>query len=375
MPLFDRIKFDGLNSREWLVYRFPAEQIKLGSVLIVGEGQAAVFVSRGSIADVFTAGSHVLSTGNLPILGKLVNLAYGGQTPFPAEVYFVNLTTKLDMHWGTTDPIQLIDPKYFVRLHIRAFGQFGVKIADVSSFLRELIGSLGDSAVKYQAVLEFYKGVLNTKVKTIVSDIIINQKISAFEISPKLEQISAEAFNKLSPDFMRYGLRVVNFFIQSVNFPDEDTAQINKILEDKAAFEIMGDSRYAAKRSFDVYEGAANNQSGVAGAFVAGGMGIGMGSALTRSVAAQDPAQAAGIKCPDCGAENKKEARFCWDCGRSLAPSKKKTCFKCGAQLEERAKFCCECGASQEEKTCPKCGAKTAPGAKFCSECGEKQEE
>ena len=376
MPLFDRIKFDGLTSREWLIYRYPTEQIKLGTTLIVGEGQAAVFVSRGRIADVFMAGSHVLSTGNLPLLGKLVNLAYGGQTPFTAEIYFVNLTTKLDMHWGTTDSIQLIDPKYFVRLHIRAFGQFGVRIFDVSSFIRELIGSLGDSAVKYQAVLEFYKGVLNTKVKTIISDIIINQKISAFEISPKLEEISAIAHGRLAPDFQRYGLDVVNFFIQSVNFPDEDTEQINKILEDKAAFEIMGDSRYAAKRSFDVYEGAANNSNGVAGAFVAGGIGLGMGSAMSKTAApAQEQAPREIVRCSGCGAENKKEAKFCWDCGKSLAPKKKKLCFSCGAELDEGAKFCSECGASQLKKACVKCGAEIAPGVKFCSECGAKQED
>ena len=113
MAILNRIKFDGLSSREWLVYRYPNEKIVLGSTLIVGEGQAAVFVYQGKIADVFTAGAYVLSTGNLPILGKFVNMIYGGDTPFPAEIYYVNLATKLDMFWGTTDAIQLIDPKYF----------------------------------------------------------------------------------------------------------------------------------------------------------------------------------------------------------------------------------------------------------------------
>ena len=374
MAILNRIKFDGLSSREWLVYRYPNEKIVLGSTLIVGEGQAAVFVYQGKIADVFTAGAYVLSTGNLPILGKFVNMIYGGDTPFPAEIYYVNLATKLDMFWGTTDAIQLIDPKYFVRLHIRAFGQLGVKISDIPAFLRSLIGSLGNSAVKYQAVVEFYKGVLNTKIKTIISDIIINQKISAFEITPKLEEISASALTRLTPDFEKYGLEIVSFYIQSINFPDEDTDQINKILEDRAAFEIMGDNRYATKRSLDVYEGAANNSTGVAGAFVAGGMGFGMGNAmLNHSNSTVEPVMDTTIECPKCNKQNKKGTNFCSCCGAPLKVKKIK-CHSCGAELEEGAKFCNNCGASLAKKICT-CGAELASDARFCHNCGAKQEE
>ena len=373
MAILNRIKFDGLSSREWLVYRYPTEQIVLGSTLIVGEGQAAVFVYQGKIADVFTAGAYVLSTGNLPILGKFVNMIYGGDTPFTAEIYYVNLATKLDMFWGTTDAIQLIDPKYFVRLHIRAFGQFGVKIINIPSFLRELIGSLGNAAVKYQAVVEFYKGLLNTKIKTIVSDIIINQKISAFEITPKLEEISATALTRLAPDFEKYGLKIVNFYIQSINFPDEDTDKINKILEDRAAFEIMGDSRYATKRSFDVYEGAANNSNGVAGAFVAGGMGFGMGNAMmSHADSTVEPVMDNTIECPKCSKQNKKGTNFCSWCGASLKVKKIK-CISCGVELDEGARFCNNCGASQAKKICT-CGMELSPDARFCHNCGAKQE-
>lgn len=373
MAILDRIKFDGLTSREWLVYRYPTEKIVLGSTLIVGEGQAAVFVYQGKIADVFSSGSYVLSTANLPILGSLVNLVYGGKTPFTAEIYYVNLTTKLDMCWGTTDPIQLIDPKYFVRLHIRAFGQFAVKIADTSMFLRELIGSLGNSAVKYKDVIEFYKGILNTKVKTIIADVIINQKISAFEITPRLEDISKVALQRLLGDFKRYGLEIVNFYIQSVNFPDEDFEQINRILEDKAAFEIMGDNRYATKRSFDIYEGAANNSNGVAGAFVAGGMGIGFGSNMARnSSAAVEPVIENSVYCPKCNARNKQGTNFCFSCGTALS-AKKIQCYNCGAEIDESMKFCSNCGASMLKKMCV-CGKEIEPGVKFCPYCGTKQE-
>jgi len=188
----------------------------------VGEGQIAVFVKGGQALDYFSPGTYTLSTQNIPVLQGLINIPFGGRTPFTAEVFFINNTAKLDILWGTTDPISLIDPKYAVRLRVRAFGQFAIKISDYRVFLTELIGALGDSQIiKYDLVIKYFKGVIVTKVKTIIADIIINQKISVLEITPRLEEISMNSKDKLSFEFERFGILIVNFYISSVNFPDE----------------------------------------------------------------------------------------------------------------------------------------------------------
>ena len=404
MAIIDRVKFDGLASRDWLIYKHPSEDLSWGTQLIVGEGQVALFVKNGQICDAFTPGTYTLSTANLPILQGLINLPFGGKTPFTAEVYYINTVTKLDMMWGTSDPIQIIDPKYFTRLRVRAFGQFGMKISDYVLFMRELIGAMNPSdIVKFSKVTDYFKGILVTKVKSIIADVIINHKISALEITPKLEEISETVEAQLEEDFAEFGLTLTNFFIKSINFPEEDFDQINKILENRAEFEIMGDNRYATMRSFDVYEGAANNQSGIAGAFVAGGIGLGAAGTIARQ--AQNDLQAGGGKyCPNCHAQNKPDAAFCSSCGQKLtekedtvacpfcgaqAPAESKfcpscgkdisskVCAKCGAKLSPEAKFCGQCGATVEpaEKTCPGCGAKLAPGTKFCGECGKQVDE
>jgi len=352
MSILDRIKFNGLESRNWLVYRHPKEDLVIGSSLIVGEGQMVVLAKDGRICDEFYPGMHILSTKNIPIFKSIVNIPYGGETPFAAEVYFINTTTKMDMHWGTTDPIQVIDPKYFIRLHIRAFGQFGIKIVDCRKFICELIGAMGSSIVNYDNVMDFYKGVLTTKIKTIISDVIINQKISALEITPKLEEISAIAFERVSRDFGEYGLNVTNFFIQSINFPDEDFEQISKLLEDLAAFEIMGDNRYATKRSFDVYEGAANNEGGVAGAFMSSGLGLGMGMAAAGKFVNGNtvkPLVSSEICCPHCNVFNPTTSNFCSSCGSGLVVSKT-NCTECGSELSRGDKFCNECGTIVQKK-------------------------
>ena len=111
MAVIDVVRFDGLKNRDWLIFKFPSEELVLGAQLIVQEGQAAVFVSGGRVADVFNAGTYTLSTKNLPILKGLVNLPFGHRTPFSAEVYFINTTLRMEINWGTINPIQLIDPE------------------------------------------------------------------------------------------------------------------------------------------------------------------------------------------------------------------------------------------------------------------------
>lgn len=348
MALIDVVKFDGLRSRDWLVYKFPSEELVLGTQLIVQEGQAAIFVIGGEINRTFYPGTYTLNTDNLPILKDIVKSFFGGKTPFSAEVYFVNTAVKLDVNWGTVDPIQLIDPKYFVKLRIRAFGTLGLKVANPENLFRGLIGAMQKyEIVKFDKVREFYRGLLVIKAKSIIADAIINNKISALEISTKLESLSDSVKEKITGSFVEYGMTVNNFYIQSINFPDEDFEKINKILEDKAAFELMGDGRYATKRSFDVYEGAANNQNGVSGAFVSSGVGLGV-------------ALNAGKKIADDLDINDKKSYV--------------KCYKCGSNVPNTSKFCPECGTNLESRIC-ECGNKLLPDAKFCPECGKKVEQ
>lgn len=348
MSILSVVRFDGLKSRDWLIFKYPSDSLVLGSQLIVQEGQTAIFVKNGSICDVFYPGTYTLATENLPILNKLVNLPFGGSTPFSAEVYFLNTTMRLDINWGTIDPIQLIDPKYYVKLRVRAFGQMGLKVSDPAILFRELIGGMQQSEiVKFDKIKEYYRGILVIKVKAAIADAIITNGISALEISTKLESLSERVKEHIAAAFEQYGFVVSNFYIQSINFPDEDFAKINKILEDKAAFEIMGDGRYATKRSFDVYEGAATNSGGVAGAFAAGGIGIGaainMNASMNQTV------------------------------GNPMQNDNMQECPHCHAKIPVNSKFCPECGKGCQETVC-ECGNKLKPGTKFCPECGKKVE-
>lgn len=383
MAIIDVIKFNGFSNRNWLVFRYPGDSFVLGTQLIVGEGQIAIFVKGGKALDVFSAGTYTLKAQNIPILQSFINIPFGNRTPFTAEVFFINRTAKLDILWGTTDPITLIDPKYQVRLRVRAFGQFGIRITDFRVFLTELIGALGDNqVVKFETVVNYFKGVIVSKVKTIISDIVINQKISVLEINPHLENISEMSQRRLSGEFERFGIEIVNFFITSVNFPDEDFEIINKILGEKAAFDIIGDNRYNVKRSFDVMETAAGNEG--SGSIAAAGIGLGLGAGAGMAVgnsfanaASGIPGvsngQASAVTCNKCGVRNLEGTNFCSNCGSKIS-AKKIECYSCKSKIDENAKFCPECGSSSSKKGCSACGKENMPGTKFCSECGVKLE-
>lgn len=382
MAIIDRIKFDGMqNGKDWLVYRYYGDSFVMGTQLIVGEGQVAVFVKGGQALDYFTAGTYTLSTSNIPLLQGIINIPFGGKTPFTAEVYFINKTSKLDISWGTIDPIQLIDPKYNIKLRIRAFGQLGMKVDDYRVFLTELIGAMNPlEVVNYNKMHNYFKGVLVMKVKSLIAQAIIKNRVSALEISASIDEISTFCKEEISGEFYRFGLKVVNFYVQSINFPDEDFAEINKILRDKASFDIIGDQRYVTKRSFDTLETAAGNEGGIAGTFAGAGVGLGVGLGVAGSMTGLSSGintsgyNAKSNCCSKCGRSNADTDVFCGGCGNRLTSMSLK-CSQCGQEVTGNTMFCTSCGSSMNKKSiCKKCGTENEVDTKFCMNCGTKME-
>jgi membrane protease subunit (stomatin/prohibitin family) len=383
----DRIKYDGPpptptgEQTPWLVYKFPYENLVMGSQLIVNQSQEVLFFRDGRALDTFGPGSHTLSTDNLPLLQKIVNLPFGGKTPFTAEIYFINKVAKLDMKWGTTEPIQVVEPRYNIIVNVRGFGQFGIKIADSRNFVTQIVGTLhGDQISDYQRVSSYFKGLVLTKIKDTIADLIVNKKISVFDITTYLNSISTQCEENVSSEFNRFGIEVLNFFIESINIPEEDIAKLREILETRTEFEVLGDQRYTRKRSFDVLEKAASNPEtgGVVGAGMGLGMGLGAGAVaggvfgnVAKEMNATPSEQK--IKCPGCGFENPAGAKFCSNCGAELG-TQPIICPKCKKENPSGSKFCVNCGASLVKIKCPKCSFENQPGAKFCSNCGNKLE-
>lgn len=289
MALIDRIKYDG--PPEILVWKYQrgggqgdTDNLVLGAQLIVNESQEAIFFKGGQALDVFGPGTHTLSTKNMPLLQKLVNLPFGGQTPFTAEVFYVNKTSRLDYKWGTKTPMPIEDPKYNILLNVGCFGQYGLRIDDSRTFVTQIVGTMqewdGDR------VLEYFKGVVLTRVKETIARYLVEKNISISTVTAYVDELSKLAEERIRPEFGKYGLALLNFFISSINIPQEELREIQKAQQERFKIDALGAEKYQMKRAYDVMEGAANNQ-GTIGGLMGAGIGLGVGAQMAAGPIAQ----------------------------------------------------------------------------------------
>ena len=275
--MIDRIKFDS-PSDDILVWKFPSEDLHLGSQLIVNQSQEALFVKGGQVLDLFGPGTHTLSTANIPLLGKLVNMAFGGDTPFTAEVWYINKTVKRNLKWGTKSPIPIIEPKYNFPVNIRAFGLWGIRIQDSRSFLKQIVGSL--SGADSAKVHDYFIGEIVQRLSNIIAKYFVNGGVSIFDVNTKLDELSSLAAETITPEFKRFGIEIINFNIERISIPDDELKKFQEILGRRMEIEQISQAKvgqaYVTMRTFDTLDKAAEN-SGAAGGIMAGGLGLGVG--------------------------------------------------------------------------------------------------
>lgn len=376
MAIVEVVKYNGIpNIMAW---KYPNEELGTWTQVIVNETQEVVFVKEGKILDILGPGRHTLSTENIPILSKLINLPFGGKSPFSAEIWYINKTYSLDVKWGTAPAIQLQDPKYHIFVPVTAYGQFGIQVVDSKTFLTKLVGTLPN--FNHDVLVKYFRGLFVSNVKNIISSYLIKKDISILEINAYISEISEELKTKIKPELEKYGINLVNFYVTSIEAPENDSAviKLKEALSKRAEMDIVGYD-YTTERSFDTLENAAKNE-GSGSNLMNAGMGLGMGLGLSGQFGNQMNSISSKmsisncseskekVKCNKCGCELDKNQKFCPECGTKVGDF----CIACGAKLSKAGqKFCPECGAPQIF-TCPNCQCEIDRNSKFCPECGKK---
>lgn len=282
MALVDVLKYEPGSDLE-TVWKHPSDQIKLGSQLIIGEGQQAIFVKGGQALDVLDSGTHTIVTGNIPLIEKLVNLPFGGNTPFAAEIWFVNTTVKRDLKWGTPSTIPLMDAAIGFPVNVRAFGKWGFRIIDVRSFVTQIVGS--EVEANAAKIREYFIGKIIQSFSSAVSGSIAKGEASVLQINAILSELSDLSSKAICKEFDKFGVELVNFDIESINIPEEDMEKMQavfaKTLEARELSKVDVGGAFNAIKTFEVLNNAASNESdGSIGAMLGAGVGLGAGFPL-----------------------------------------------------------------------------------------------
>src|SRR5512147_527817 len=190
MSIWDKVRGELIDIVQWIddtndtmVYRFERynNQIKYGAQITVREGQSAVFVNEGKIADIFQPGMYKLETENLPVLSTLQGWKYGFNSPFMAEVYFVSTRQFTDLKWGTMNPIMLRDPE-FGPIRLRAFGTYVMRAKDPRKLLQQLVGT--DSRFTLDEITEQLRNFIVSRFAGILGE----SKIPALDLAGKYDE-------------------------------------------------------------------------------------------------------------------------------------------------------------------------------------------
>lgn len=356
MAVVEVVKYEG--DPGLLAWKYPREDLGTWTQLIVNESQEAVLYKDGKALDVFGSGRYTLETRNIPILNKIINLPFGGRSPFAAEVWFVNKLSTLDVKWGTPSPVQMQDPRYQIFVPVRANGMFGIKVEDARQFLVKLVGTM--SSFDRTMLVNYFRGLYVTKVKDALSSYLLKKQISVMEINAYIDELSGYMKERIEPDMAEYGIRLINFYVNEISVPEDDPSvkKLKEALAKKAEMDIIGYD-YRQERSFDALEGAATNPGSAGALFMGAGIGTGMGLGMGNAVGT-----AFGELSKEIRTEEAKDSP-------KAGQDSQMTCPSCGRRIPAGGKFCPECGVPLAKK-CPKCNAAIDGEPRFCPECGEK---
>ncbi len=258
------------DTRDTMVSRFEREghEIKYGAKLTVREGQAAVFIHEGQLADVFTPGLYMLETNNMPLMTTLQHWDHGFKSPFKSEIYYVNTTRFNDLKWGTKNPIICRDPE-FGPVRLRAFGTYSVRVVDPARFLTEIVGTDG----------EFTMDEISFQIRNIIvqefSRTIARSGIPVLDMAANARELGKLVGKEIESQLAEYGLALPELYIENISLPPA----VEEVMDKRSSLGVIGNLNEYMQ--FQTAEAMGRDGAG-AGALQTG-IGAGMGMQMAAN--------------------------------------------------------------------------------------------
>lgn len=293
MGLFSRLFSEFIDVIEWtddssdtMVYRFEryGNEIKYGAKLIVRESQVAVFVNEGEVADVLSPGTYALETKNLPVLTTLQYWDHGFNSPFKAEVYFINTRRFTDLKWGTKQPLMIRDAE-FGGMRIRAFGTYSVRVTDATRFIREIAGTEG--VFTTDEISNQLRNLITSRFATIVGA----TNVPVLDMAANYDQMGELLTRRIGPEFGEYGLELTKVLVENISLPP----QVSEALDKRTSMGMTGNlDEYLKYQTGVAMESAAENPGGGASEGIGMGMGFAMANKMGESLSGNQAGATAG---------------------------------------------------------------------------------
>jgi membrane protease subunit (stomatin/prohibitin family) len=289
MAIIDVLKYEGPNDE--LVWKWSPKngnqkrenQLRIGTQLVVNESQDAFMFKGGKLLDVFGAGTHTLTSLNIPFLADVIGLAFGGDTPFTVEVFYVNKALSQDAKWGLM-PFNIVEPNFKVPIPITCRGSYSVKIVDSRKFLTEIVGV--SSLYNQLELQKLFRGIITESTKNAIWKLSKDLGLGPLELEYMVKELSNSIQPAIKFAMSKYGLEISFFSVEGISVVDEDE-RVKKIVEDyhRIMSEDMEEKLrlkrraeqlnvYKVERTFDTTEAAATNIGGGEGGNGSGGSGI-----------------------------------------------------------------------------------------------------
>jgi excisionase family DNA binding protein len=268
------------DSRDTLSWRFPDEdkEIKRGAQLIVRESQTAQFVYLGQFGDTFGPGKHSLTTDNTPILATLKGWKYGFESPFKADIYYVNTRVFTGNKWGTANPIMLRDQDFGI-VRARAYGIYDFKVVDVKTFLKEVAGT------DHHFRLDEFADTMRSHIVSVFTDALASAKVPVLDVASRYSELGTALLPLINPEVVaKYGIEITSFIVENVSVPPE----VEQAIDKRSSMAAIGNLNDYVK--FQMAEAMAKG-GGEAGGMASTAAGLGAGLAMGQQMMAAMGAQ------------------------------------------------------------------------------------
>ena len=262
------------DSRDTISWRFPDEdkEIKRGAQLIVRESQTCQFIYLGQFGDTFGPGKHTLVTDNIPILSTLKGWKYGFESPFKADIYFVNTRLFTGNKWGTSNPVMLRDQDFGI-VRARAFGTFDFKVVDVKTFLKEVAGT------DHQFRLDEFADTMRSRIVSVFTDALASAKVPVLDVASRYAELGEALLPLINPQVTsKYGIEIASFIVENVSVPPE----VEQAIDKRSSMQAVGNLNDFVK--FQMAQAIGKGDTGGGGGMAATAAQLGAGLAMGQQL-------------------------------------------------------------------------------------------